>query len=376
MSKALIVGGAGATGRHLAEGLARRGHEVTILHRGVHEPEYLAPYRHVHADPHFSEPVAAALGTECFDLLVLAYGRVERLARLFEGRCGQLVAVGGLPVTSGFVDPAACLPWGVPLLADETAVPDSAAELAAIALPAARNFVAKMRAAEQAVLAANARGAYRGSVVRYARIYGPRSIAAQEWSIVRRVLDGRGHLLLPNAGQAVFTRCAAENAAHLVLLALDRPEVAAGQIFHSGDTDQYSLVQWVRLVLAALDARLEIVGLPPALNHVAPHFALYGGSMFEHALVSNAKARDLLGYRDVVPAAAAIAASARWWREHGAERIREMIARDAFDYATEDRVLADLAELARRHPAAPRSLPFHSFPHPKEPGLVPDHGGR
>ena len=46
--KALLIGGTGPTGPHIAAGLARRGYEVTILHRGVHEDPALDGYRHIH----------------------------------------------------------------------------------------------------------------------------------------------------------------------------------------------------------------------------------------------------------------------------------------------------------------------------------------
>ncbi|HSV84505.1 MAG TPA: NAD-dependent epimerase/dehydratase family protein [Ramlibacter sp.] len=370
---ALVVGGAGATGRHLVEGLVARGFETTILHRGVHEPAHLAGLRHLHADPHFAESVTQVLGNERFDLVLLTYGRVAQLARVFEQRCQQLLAVGGVPLYPGFADPQAAWPGGMRVLAGEDEAPGDTGRIRA---EPARRFVEKMAAAERAVLEAHARGSYRGTVFRYPRIYGPGSIVSQEWSIVKRVQEGRHHLLLPNAGQAVFTRCAAANAAHCVLLAVDRPEAAAGQVFNCGDDQQYSLQQWARIVLDALGADLELVGLPPHLNHVAPQFALYGGTMFGHALASTDKARALLGYRDVMPAAEAIAESARWWRSEGAEQAAAGIQRDAFDYALEDTVRERLEQLARAVPAAVRSTPVHSYPHPKRPGLARDHHGR
>ena len=36
--KVLVVGGTGPSGPHVVQGLLERGHDVTILHRGVHEP--------------------------------------------------------------------------------------------------------------------------------------------------------------------------------------------------------------------------------------------------------------------------------------------------------------------------------------------------
>ena len=373
MSKtALIVGGAGATGQHIVRGLAARGYDVTVLHRGVHEPAYLLPYRHLHADPHFAEPVLQVLGRENFDVVVLTYGRIEQLAKVFAGRCARLVSVGGIPVYPGFVEAAAQLPAGVPLLVTEEQAPG---DLTRIQDDKARAFVAKMSAAERAVLDQHDKGAYRASVFRYPRIYGANSIVSQEWSLVRRIIDRRPFVLLPNAGATTFSRCAAINAAHTLLLSLEC-EAAGGQVFNCGDDDQFSLAQWAEIVLDALGAQVELVGLPTTLNHVAPHFALYGGSMFGHALTSTAKARALLAYRDVIPAVNAIAESARWWFNEGAAVAAGNIARDTFDYGLEDRLYQRLAGLAADFPSAARSAPFHSYPHPKTPTTSKDHYGR
>lgn len=374
MSKsALIVGGAGATGKHLVDGLTRRGFEVTILHRGVHEPEYLAPYRHLHADPHFAQPVIEAIGNESFDVVVLTYGRIEQLAKVFAHRCERLLSVGGIPAYRGFVDPASNWPRGVPILAHEDGAP---VDLDLIESDKARAFVRKMLAAEQAVLDEHTRGSYRGTVFRYPRIYGSQSIVSQEWSLVKRVLDKRPFVLLPNAGLAISSRCAAANAAHCVLLALDGDN-AGGQIFNCGDDDQFSLKQWTEIVMKALGVDIEIIGLPANLNHVAPQFALYGGTMFDHALISTAKARTLLGYKDIVTASNAIAESARWWFTDGPAYVASTIARDAFNYGLEDHVYRRMAALPPGLPLAEReALPFHSYPHPKEPSEMKDHHGR
>lgn len=370
---ALIVGGAGATGKHLINGLVQRGFEVTVLHRGVHEPEYLEPYRHLHADPHFAEPVIEAIGKETFDVVMVTYGRIEQLAHVFANRCERLLSIGGIPVYRGFVEAEASWPHGVPLLARED---HDTADPANIRSPKPRAFVQKMLAAERAVLDEHARGSYRASVFRYPRIYGAHAIVSQEWSLVKRVLDKRPFVLLPNAGFTLSTRCAAANAAHCVMLALDKP-AASGQVFNCGDDQQYSLIQWTQIMLKALGADLEVMGLPPSLNHVAPQFALYGGTMFGHTLVSTDKARALLGYQDIVKAPEAIAESARWWFEHGKEHASTIIARDAFDYAHEDDVYQKLQAMTASVAVLDRSgLPFHSYPHPKQAMQSKDHLGR
>src|SRR3546814_7392666 len=117
--KALLIGGSGATGVPIAHGLRDSGYDVTILHRGVHEPDEIASFRHIHADPHFGSSVSDALGDARFDAVILGYGRVAELAPLFERRCGRLVALGGIPIYPGYLDPGAEHPRGMPLLQRE-----------------------------------------------------------------------------------------------------------------------------------------------------------------------------------------------------------------------------------------------------------------
>jgi nucleoside-diphosphate-sugar epimerase len=68
--RALVVGGTGPTGPHVVRCLLERGHDVTIFHRGAHEPPDLPGVEHVHGDPHFPESISAALGSRAFDLVV------------------------------------------------------------------------------------------------------------------------------------------------------------------------------------------------------------------------------------------------------------------------------------------------------------------
>ena len=50
--KALVVGGTGPTGPYIIEGLQKRGYELTLYHRGVHEPDDLPEVdHHLHGDP-------------------------------------------------------------------------------------------------------------------------------------------------------------------------------------------------------------------------------------------------------------------------------------------------------------------------------------
>jgi nucleoside-diphosphate-sugar epimerase len=371
--KALVIGGAGASGVLLVEGLDRRGYDVTVLHRGTHEPAELSPYRHIHADPHFAETITRALGDETWDVVLVTYGRLRILAPLFAQRCERLIAIGGMPIYPGYLDPLAETPAGMPLLARESgplATPGTMIE------PSAAKFADKMLQAESAVMEQHARGAYAATIFRYPSIYGPRSMALNEWSLIKRALDGRPFALLPNSGLGIITRCAAINAAHCVLLALDS-DAAKGEIFNCADEDQYTLGQWSELVLARLGSKMELVSLPPQLNWAAAHWLPLGGSASPHGVLSNSKAMSLLGYTDQIAAKDAIERTVDWRLQHPPAEAELMNWADKFDYRREDAVRAAL-EGAVQSLEPLRLVPevIHSYPHPKQPDLAVDHRGR
>src|SRR6516165_2165571 len=216
--KALLIGGTGSTGVPVLEGLLRRGHDVTLLHRGVHEPPGLPQVRHIHADPHFPETLAEAVGEETFDVVLAMYGRVAAIAEVFAGRCGQLISIGGVPAYRGCLQPEIVRPYGMAVNACEDG------PLADQTQPVPR-FAGLIRAAERAVLDRAARGAFRGTVIRYPAIYGPRNLVPWEWSVIRRIKDGRESMILPDNGLWIISRCAARNAAEVVLAAVDNPDV-------------------------------------------------------------------------------------------------------------------------------------------------------
>lgn len=100
--RVLVVGGTGPSGPHVLDGLLARGHDVTIFHRGTHEPAGLPDVEHIHGDPHFRASIDDAVGARSFDVVVAMYGRLTHLAPAFRDRCEQFVGVGGVPVYRGF----------------------------------------------------------------------------------------------------------------------------------------------------------------------------------------------------------------------------------------------------------------------------------
>jgi nucleoside-diphosphate-sugar epimerase len=377
---ALLVGGSGPTGPHVVAGLAERGYAVTVLHRGTHEAPELAPYEHLHADPHFREPLEEALAGRTFDVAIAAYGRIRVVADALAGRCGRLVAVSGLPAYAGYHDPAVRSPRGLPVGVREEEVDGGRATSpeAVAAEVAGEGFSRKIRAGELHVLEHHAAGSFSASLFRYPSIYGPRQVYPREWSVLRRVLDGRTRMIVADNGLTLTARCAAQNAAAFLLAAVDSPDAAAGEVFNVGDRDQLSVRQWIELCAEAAGGSITPVSLP--FDLAGPGRGLYPVGHDEHLLTDCSKAERLLGYREPVAAADALAATVRWYLEHPLSESAAAALADRFDYAEEDRVVeaylsattALRAEVAR---AAAGERTTHPYAHPKAAGER-DHRGR
>jgi nucleoside-diphosphate-sugar epimerase len=319
----------------------------------------------VHGDPHFPETIAEAVGGREFDVVVAMYGRVVHLAAAFQGRAGQFVSVSGGNVYAGQTRPGLVRPYGLPIpvreddrLVDSLGVPEDD--------PALR-FGLLMVRAERAVLADHPGG----TIFRYPIIYGPRNLVPFEWSVVRRVLDGRKTLALPDGGLNVYTRCASWNAAHCLLLAIDNPR-AAGQIYNCADDRQLSVRQWVDLILEALGADVEVVSVPAELApSLRAAYLPQGGTLSPHQLRDTSKARLDLGYRDVVDTREAIARTVEWYLENPLPPAERSGYYDRFDYELEDSLVAEwrrfAAELLERLPQ-PEPEIVHPMPHPQRPG--------
>jgi nucleoside-diphosphate-sugar epimerase len=326
---ALVIGGTGPTGHFIVNGLRARGFRVTIFHSGRHEvPEIPPDVAHLHGDPFAPGAIEAALGAERFDVCVATYGRLRRVAEAMVGRCARFVSIGGVPAYRGFMNPALFEPAGLPVPVREDApkVEQEAED--------AKGF--RIVKTEAAVFAVQPEATH----FRYPYVYGPYQPLPREWCIVRRVLDKRPVIVLPDAGLTLHHFGYAENLAHAVLLAVDRPEAARGQVYHCADEEVLSIRQVVEIVAGALGHRFEIVSLPWEL--ALPARPLLAQPSPTHRVLDLSKIRGELGYRDVVPAREALARTARWLVEHppAPGGLEETVLQDPFDYAAEDRLVA------------------------------------
>lgn len=368
--EALVIGGTGPTGPFIVNGLRERGYKVAILHRGTHDTDAVpATVERIVGDPHFRETLGEALANRTFDLVVATYGRIRFVADVLVGKTPRLITIGGAPLYKGMLAPKALYPAGLQIPLSEDA-PKVESEVAF-------RFGYLVRITEEAVMQHHAAGHYVATHLRYPVVYGPRQIQPTTWHVMRRVLDGRRHIVMPDGGLTLITRGYAENMAHAVLLAVDQPDAAGGQVYNCGDERQFSMAQWIEVVARATGGELEIIGVPDAYAYTARELMTFNGPS-HHQYFDLFKIRTELGYRDRVPALEAIERTVAWYLQHRPPETAAFKQSIEKSYAVEDHLVAIYRDACRKMAAVEHEQQafYHSYPHPKKPGLRRDHRDR
>ncbi|HEX7096015.1 MAG TPA: hypothetical protein VF183_09025 [Acidimicrobiales bacterium] len=326
--RALVIGGTGPTGIWIVQGLVDRGYDVTILHRGTHERRETPPQvEHLHHDPYDANDLRDALAGRTFDVIVAMYGRLRRIAEVTKGKTGQFVSVGGVPAIRGWMNPWLFEPHGVPVPIGEDGE--------TVREPHEDEKGYRVARTEEIVFEHHPDAAH----FRYPYAYGPYQVVPREWSIVRRVLDGRTRIVVPDDGLTLHHHGFTMNLAHAVLLGVDKPHAAAGKVANAADEEALTIRQVVELTAAALGHQFEIVSMPYEI--AVPARPLLAQPLPTHRVLDLTRIKSELGYRDVVPAREAVALTAQWLAENplqpGAQE--EIVLTDTFDYAAEDALI-------------------------------------
>ena len=322
MPRVLIVGGTGPTGVPLANLFLRHGHEVAILHSGRHPAEFEGPVERIIGNARDAEDVQAKLGAREWDIAVCMYGRLRAQAELLAGKTGRLVGITGQPVYRGAQPPT---PEGrIPLPIPEFAPRQYDAE----------GYTGKVAVGEDQLFEQHGRGDFEVVIVRYPGVFGPRAPMNHEWAVVKRILDDRPFMILPHDGVTYFQRGYADNLARLVFLAATRPE-AAGEAFNAGDERVLSSRHVAEIIRDELASDIEFIGIPAGFCRDVFPLAEKSNQMLDMS-----KARNLLGYRDLVDVETATRRTAIHLRDHPPDpKDLYPAGTGKFDYEREDRIV-------------------------------------
>lgn len=317
----LVVGGTGPSGVPIVNRFLRAGDAVTVFHTGTHEVEFESSTEHIHADAREPEAIRTAVAGRSWDVAVCTSGRLRSLAEELTGKVNRLVGITGQPVYLGTMKPTPAGTIPLPIPEDAPRQYD------------ATNYTGKVAIGEDQLFAQHQAGDFETVVVRYPGVYGPRGHLAHEWAVVKRILDGRTRMVMPHDGLTCFQRGYVENLGLLVYLAATVPD-AAGKAFNSGDERVMTARGVAEAIASELSARLELVGIPAPYSR-----GLYPLAEKSSLVLDMSRAKNLLGYSDVVDVESATRTTARWLFEH--PEFGSTVSPNfggTFDYALEDRL--------------------------------------
>jgi nucleoside-diphosphate-sugar epimerase len=330
--KALVIGGTGPTGPDIAQGLRNRGYETSILHRGNHEIDDVVDFEHIHADPHFQGAISTALGHREFDLVIATYGRLRHVAPEISHHTNRLVSIGGTAYgrqkLSGSLTEEATRDLGTSL-------------------------IAKIQQTEEEIFELAADTGLALTHIRYPYLYGPRQLAPREWSIIRRILDGRRAIPVVDGGLSRESKAYSGNAAHAVLLAVDAPE-SAGRVYHICDDVTPTDGERAHAIARAMGVEIDLVNYPREASQ--PAWFWFAGRtlgvseadfpMTDHFVLDTTRAKAELGYYDAFTFEDSIQRTVDWYVSNPISPGSDVAAKlgDTFDYEAEDRFSSMLGQ--------------------------------
>ncbi len=239
--RTLVVGGTQFIGRHAVAGLLRRGHDVTIFHRGRSPSPFGDRVHELHGDRLDRASVDAALRGRRFDAVVdIAYAwdsgtgarEVSFVVDSVRDGLAQYVYLsscavyggGPSPFTEG--SPRETI-WG--------------------------RYGTDKIASEDYLLSESREGRLEVSIIRPPFVYGPFNNIPRESWFWDRILADRP-VIVPDRGETLFQWVAAKDVVWALAECAERPE-AAGQVFNIAEPEALSHAAYV-------DRLAEVAGKP------------------------------------------------------------------------------------------------------------------
>ncbi|MFJ8717392.1 NAD-dependent epimerase/dehydratase family protein [Streptomyces violaceus] len=341
MTRAVVIGATGQTGRAAVGALARDGWEVTAVSRGGgRHPQWPDGVQAVRADREDDAALSAAVGDGCdvlVDMVAFDAGHARQLTGL-AGRVGSAVVISSVSVYEddrgrGFDtqnEPGGFPEYPLPLTEAQRTV-----------RPGDASYSTRKAALERELLAAGDR--LPTTLLRAGAIHGAYCRTPRELYMVKRNLDGRRRRVLAYGGESRFHPVSVHTIAELIRLAAARP---GARVLNAVDPDAPTVARIAAEIDAVMGVRTEDVlvdGPPPASGVGETPW-----SVPVPVVCDMSAAERELGYRPVVRYADTLLETVAWIEEQLAGRDwREAYPKmvqaygDLFDYAAEDAWLAE-----------------------------------
>ncbi len=320
----LILGGTRFLGRRVARLLVDRGAQVTLLHRGI-SGDAVPGTTSVTGDRSAADGGLAGLGGQRFDVVLDLSGYFSTWTS------AAIAGLSGRVAHYAFVSSGAVYPRLAELPIPETAPfgPN----------PIWGQYGFEKVTSERLLWQAYQDGRFAVSVFRFPYVLGPGNFADRESFVFSRLESGRP-ILLPGDGSTIKQFVYVDDVAEALVIALERPDVVAGQAYNCAYARGITNRGWVDLCAAVAGIEPDIVPIDAGALGVASEAADLADLVFpypeEHYLLDGGKLERELGVRMATGNRRMLEEFASWWETQPREKRRPRT------YAREERALAAL----------------------------------
>jgi nucleoside-diphosphate-sugar epimerase len=319
--RVLVIGGTNFIGPHVVTALHGRGHEVTVYHRGLHEPELPPAVRHIHS-PRAVIPVLhfpSSLSDPAPDVVLHMFPVGEDDARAavarFVGVARRIVAISSGDVYRAYgrlLRTESGAPEPVPLGEDAPLRNTLFPYRQTAAGPADWTYHYEKILAERALLGSR----IPATVLRLPAVYGPGDPHRRLRPYIKRMEDRRPAILLEkNQAAWRWTHGYVEDVAQAIALAVT-DERAAGKVYNVGEAEVPTVAERVRQIGKLLGWKGKVI--PLSADRMPSHLrAPY--EPHQDLVVDTRKFRSELGFGEPVPSEEGLRRTIEWERSHPPE---------------------------------------------------------
>ena len=325
----LILGGTGLTGPFTVQGLAEKGHEVTIFHRGKTQADLPANVAQIYGDKEnladFTETFRQVAPEVVVNMVAFTAQDARTFMEVFRSIARRTVVISSIDVyraygrlhrtEAGLRDP-------VPLT-EEAPLRE---QLSIHGSDYDKTNVERIVMNDPDLP---------GTILRFPAVYGPGDTLHRLYPFAKRMADRR-HFLLIQEDYASwrFSHGYVEDVAMATVLAATQ-ERAAGRVYNVAEQSTSPQSVWGKKIGESVGWNFEVVTVPKEQLPVA---LVQDIDFRQDWVVDTTRIRDELGYREIVSVEEGIRRTVAWERANPPEKA----APEWFDYAAEDKVLAEV----------------------------------
>ena len=316
----LIIGGTRFIGRHVVPELLYQGHQLILLNRGNHElPWVNADIEQAHCDRDDAVGFKAKMAQLRFDVVIdmILYNarQAEEAVVALQGMCQHYFMLSTRSVYAGNVTS--------PIRESDHL--ETNPEVA---------YGFNKAQAEQVLLRAHQQQGFPATILRLPAVYGEYDYQIRERYFIKRFLDKRTQMLLPDGGCGVNQREYAGNIAAQLAFLLQKPE-SIGQIYNTGHAKVQTYRALVEEAMSIMSHHATLYSVPTPLFPAVPDLAAPRVHMHSTGKLEALRWMERYSIRE------GLSRTITWLRQEPDEILPTHRNKSFhFDYALEDEVIA------------------------------------